>query len=66
MAALQPIDLGSGRKAKQLAIGLETFCALLDDGQVTCWGKVNLPAPAVLGDGPNEMGSKLPIVPLQF
>jgi cysteine-rich repeat protein len=66
MAALQPINLGSGRKAKQLAIGLETFCALLDDGQVTCWGKVNLPAPAVLGDGPNEMGSKLPIVPLQF
>jgi cysteine-rich repeat protein len=66
MAALKPVDLGPSRRAKQLALSEQTSCALLEDGQVTCWGKVNLPAPAVLGDGPNEMGDKLPIVPLTF
>lgn len=67
MAALQALDLGAGRKAKQLVMTRgDTNCALLQDGTIACWGNVNTPAPDFLGDEPNEMGSKLPIVSLKF
>ena len=66
MAALKLLDLGVGRKAKQLALAGSTSCALLDDGRIVCWGAVNTPAMDFLGDAPNEMGDRLPIVELQF
>jgi alpha-tubulin suppressor-like RCC1 family protein len=33
-----PIDLGAGRTARALAAGLYHACAILDHGQVRCWG----------------------------
>lgn len=66
MNKLQPLDLAE-RKARQVAIaGDVTTCALLEDGRVTCWGTVNTPSKAYLGDRPNEMGDRLPIVTLKF
>mmetsp|Transcript_40792 Transcript_40792/g.88365 ORF Transcript_40792/g.88365 Transcript_40792/m.88365 type:complete len:158 (+) Transcript_40792:24-497(+) len=32
------VDLGTGRFATQVAVGLSHTCALLDDGTVKCWG----------------------------
>jgi len=66
MNTLQPLDL-AGRTARQVAIaGNATTCALLDNGTIACWGTVNTPAKVYLGDQPNEMGTKLPLVPLKF
>jgi cysteine-rich repeat protein len=65
MNILQPLDLPG--KVRQLAIaGDVTTCALLDNGTITCWGTVNTPSKTYLGDQPNEMGTKLPIVELKF
>ena len=33
-----PVDLGAGRKARAIAAGFYHACALLDQGQVRCWG----------------------------
>ena len=41
-ASEKPIDFGDGRKAVSLALGFESSCALLDDGQVSCWGASTL------------------------
>lgn len=38
MAALNPIDLGTDRKAKVIATGAAHTCGLLDDHSVKCWG----------------------------
>lgn len=35
--ALAPLDLGPGRKARLLALGYFTGCAVLDDGSSRCW-----------------------------
>ena len=71
---LPAIDLGTGRTAVQVATGGVLFgsnhtCALLDNGQVKCWGRGavgNLGYGDILnrGDEPNEMGENLPAVDL--
>jgi uncharacterized repeat protein (TIGR01451 family) len=33
-----PVDLGAGRTARAISAGGEHTCALLDDGNVRCWG----------------------------
>jgi uncharacterized repeat protein (TIGR01451 family) len=33
-----PVDLGAGRTARAVATGDDHSCALLDDGQIQCWG----------------------------
>ena len=33
------VDLGSGKKAKQLALGFAHTCVILTDDTVKCWGK---------------------------
>ena len=38
VAGAGPIDLGPGRTAVQVATGRYHTCALLDDGDVMCWG----------------------------
>ena len=38
MASLTPINLGSGRTARMVAIGVAHACALLDNNTVKCWG----------------------------
>lgn len=66
MASLKPVDLGPGRRAKQVSMSDNSQCVLLDDGNVTCWGIVANPEPVVLGDELNEMGENLPTLTLKF
>jgi len=37
-AAVDPVSLGTGRKAVAISSGFEHTCAILDDGSVRCWG----------------------------
>lgn len=63
------VDLGTGRWATAISVGANHACALLDGGDVKCWGANNygqlgLGDTADRGDGPNEMGDHLPVVDL--
>jgi len=67
--ALPFVDLGVGRSAKFLAAGHEHTCALLDNGQVKCWGdnklgQLGLGDKDTRGDSPGQMGDSLPAVDL--
>ena len=68
--SLPYVNVGTGRTVLDVAVGLSTTCAMLDNGTTKCWG-VNtygqlgmgddtLPN---IGDGGGEMGD--PLVPLQ-
>src|SRR6185503_9605546 len=35
---LPQVDLGTGRRAKAVAVGVRHTCAILDTDQVKCWG----------------------------
>ena len=71
--SLPVVDLGQNRKAVEIAVGggfeLAHTCAILDTGDVKCWG---LNASGQLGqqdkdnrgDNPNEMGDSLLAVAL--
>ena len=66
---LPAVDLGTGKKAVELAAGDAHQCAILNDGTVKCWGyngygQLGLGNASSRGDGPNEMGASLPVVPL--
>jgi alpha-tubulin suppressor-like RCC1 family protein len=67
--ALPAIDLGTGRTAKAIAAAGAGMCALLDNGQVRCWG-TNTQGGLGLGDTmsrgnqPGQMGDALPAVSL--
>lgn len=67
--ALPRVDLGTGRTAVAIAVGLEFSCAILDDGSVKCWGQndqgqLGQGHTATRGDQPGEMGDALPRVEL--
>ena len=60
---LTPVNLGSGRRAVDIAAGSDWTCAVLDDGGVHCWGNnaggvlgYDLHKFARLGDEPLEPG----------
>ncbi|MDG0815897.1 RCC1 domain-containing protein [Bdellovibrio svalbardensis] len=62
--SLPTIDLGTGRSAKQIGVGLEYSCALLDNSTVKCWGvnflgQLGQGHTNNLGDGVGEMGDSL-------
>ena len=66
---LPPVDLGTGRVATALVAGGEHTCALLDNGNVKCWGvnthgELGLGNKTARGDDPGEMGDNLPAVDL--
>jgi alpha-tubulin suppressor-like RCC1 family protein len=66
---LAVVDVGSGRTAKQIAIGHHHTCGLLDDGTVKCWGlndvgQLGYGDTVMRGDNANETGDNLPIVDL--
>ena len=63
------VNLGTGRKAKKIAVGKFSVCAILDTNAVKCWGQndfgqLGLGDMNNRGDEPNEMGDTLPIVNL--
>jgi alpha-tubulin suppressor-like RCC1 family protein len=67
--ALPAIDLGAGRKAKQVVLGNLHTCALLDDDKVKCWGhngqgQLGYGDNVQRGDNANEMGDNLAVVSL--
>ncbi|MCK6509360.1 hypothetical protein L6R29_05255, partial [Myxococcota bacterium] len=41
------VELGLGRTAKELSLGLSHACALLDDATVKCWGDLTYQIPGV-------------------
>ena len=67
--ALTAVDLGTGRTAAALAIGIQHSCALLDNGTVKCWGRntfgeLGLGDTSHRGDQAGEMGDALTAVDL--
>ena len=68
-ANLPPVDLGTGRSAVAVSLGSFHTCVLLDDATVKCFGdngmgQLGYGDTSTRGDGPNEMGDKLPAVDL--
>ena len=71
---LPTIDLGTGRTATAITAGEQHHtCALLDNGQVRCWGRgqagqlgldEEMIENGIRGDEPGEMGDNLPTVDL--
>jgi cysteine-rich repeat protein len=66
---LPSVELGSGRRARDVAVGGGFTCALLDDDSLKCWGlnavgKLGLGDTEDRGDEPGEMGDNLPVVSL--
>ena len=66
---LLSVDLGTGRTATQIAVGVNHSCALLDNGDVKCWGangsgQLGQGHMSTLGDGAGEMGDSLPAISL--
>jgi cysteine-rich repeat protein len=67
--SLPAIDLGAGKTALSIFPGFVRGCALLNDGDIKCWGRNydgqlgqgNL---LTVGDDPGEMGDKLPPIDL--
>jgi alpha-tubulin suppressor-like RCC1 family protein len=66
---LPAVDLGAGRAAIAVSVGISHACALLSGGAVKCWGsnasgELGLGDTQNRGDQPGEMGDKLPAVDL--
>ena len=66
---LPPVLLGSGRTARAIAAGAWHACALLDNGEVKCWGhnesgELGLGDKKDRGNFPGQMGDALPAVDL--
>lgn len=66
---LDPIALGTGRKAVAISARGASVCAVLDNGELKCWGnnqkgQLGTGDTKALGDGPEEMGDKLKAVSL--
>ncbi|HMV67277.1 MAG TPA: hypothetical protein PKA64_10535, partial [Myxococcota bacterium] len=56
-----PVNLGAGRTATEIATGWYHTCALLDGGDVRCWGRndygeLGLSRSGQVGDAANEVG----------
>ena len=69
-ANLASVDLGAGVKATKVVAASASYCALLDNRTVKCWGENNfgqLGLGDILdrGDAPGEMGANLPAVILR-
>ena len=66
---LPAVALGTGRTAVSLVTGNNHTCALLDNGDLKCWGanssgQLGLEHAVSRGNGPGEMGDNLPAVDL--
>lgn len=66
---LHAVSLGSKRRAKAIAAGGDTACALLDDDSIKCWGHNDVGQLGTgdlndRGDAQNEMGDNLKAINL--
>jgi hypothetical protein len=66
---LPTVNLGQGRTVKAIASGDFSYCALLDNATVKCWGRNHLGQLGIedlvnRGDDPGEMGDALPSINL--
>ena len=64
---LPAVDLGTGRTAIGIAVGGSHACAMLDDGNVKCWGEngdgeLGIGDTADRGNSSGEMGDNLPTI----
>jgi alpha-tubulin suppressor-like RCC1 family protein len=64
MIAIDTTDLGSGLYATNVSLGLNHTCAILNNGQIKCWGlnsfgQLGLENTTTKGDNSGEMGSNL-------
>jgi alpha-tubulin suppressor-like RCC1 family protein len=64
LAALNGVDLGKGRTAKTVVVQHSHVCAVLDNGQLKCWGfngsgQLGLGTTVSVGDAPGDMGDNL-------
>ncbi len=71
IAALGAIDLGTGRTPVQVSCGNNHNCALLDNGDLKCFGNNEMGQLGIgdndhRGDDPFEMGDALPAVDVGF
>ncbi len=62
--ALPTVSLGTGRTAQTIGLGAYQTCAILDDGNLKCWGynawgQLGQGDTANRADGPGEMGDNL-------
>jgi alpha-tubulin suppressor-like RCC1 family protein len=67
--ALSAVDLGTGKRAIRISLGLFHSCAVLEDQSVKCWGKnesgaLGLGTADDHGGEPGGMGDDLPAVDL--
>lgn len=65
--SIPPVDLGSGRTATAIAAGGDDTCAILDTGDVRCWGdnsggQLGLGSTTTIGD--DESPASVPVVNL--
>ena len=63
------VDLGVGRTATEISVGEYHSCAILDNGEMKCWGnnsngQLGLEHANRIGDESNEMGDNLPAIDL--
>ncbi len=63
------VDLGSGRSAVRIAAGSTHSCALLDSGEIKCWGdnlygQLGQEDVSIRGDATGEMGDELAAIDL--
>jgi alpha-tubulin suppressor-like RCC1 family protein len=63
------VNLGNGRTAKAIAAGSHHTCAILDTGNLKCWGfnasgQLGQDTAANIGDSSGEMGDSLPAINL--
>lgn len=66
---LPVVDLGTGRTATKVAVGSAHACALLDNGNVKCWGintfgLLGVGDSSNRGDAPGQMGDNLAAINL--
>ena len=64
--SLKPVNLGAGRTATAVSAGHQNTCAILDNGQVKCWGILSEHEESwpIAGKKPGSMGDNLPYVNL--
>ncbi len=63
------VNLGTGRTATKISVGLTHACAILDNATTKCWGnggngRLGKGNTSSLGDGANEMGDNLTAISL--